>query len=228
MNGVSASAAAQAAVIHTALVQNNSTDGSADGALNHNHDKHTSSGDFGFGPVGLSDGNTLVGAQEAGQTTDQNNRGNSAFQLSEEEKEQVADLKKRDAEVRRHERAHAQAGGQHAGAPSFSYQRGPDGRSYAVGGEVPIDVSPVPGDPQATIRKMEQVARAALAPTDPSSQDRAIAARAASQKLQAQAEAARQRAEDFAQNAFGVKGGIGDGSPESKTPGLSPTVGLIA
>jgi len=142
----------------------------------------------------LADGATLLGAQE------------SVFgsQMSDEEKQEISSLKKRDAEVRQHERAHASAGGQFAGSPSFSYERGPDGRSYAVGGEVPIDVSPVPGDPEATVRKMQMVQRAALAPSEPSRQDRAIAARAASHKLQAQAELAKQRTAELREALSGT------------------------
>jgi hypothetical protein len=68
---------------------------------------------------------------------------------------------------------------------SFSYQRGPDGRFYAVGGEVSIDTSPVPGDPQATASKAEQIQRAALAPAQPSGQDRAVAAQAARMAMEA-------------------------------------------
>lgn len=89
----------------------------------------------------------------------------------------VRELQRRDAEVRRHERAHAAAGGAVAGAPVYEYQRGPDGRFYAVNGEVRIDVSPA-GSPEATIAKMEQVIRAALAPAQPSAQDRAVATQA--------------------------------------------------
>ncbi len=44
---------------------------------------------------------------------------------------------------------------------------------------------------------MQQVQRAALAPVDPSSQDRAIAARAAAQKIQAQSQAAAERSEEL-------------------------------
>ncbi len=104
-------------------------------------------------------------------------------QLSEEEQQQVQELKSRDQQVRTHEAAHAAAAGPHAnGGPSFTYQLGPDGRSYAIGGEVQIDVSPVEGDPEATIRKMQAVRAAALAPADPSSQDRAVAALASQQQ----------------------------------------------
>jgi hypothetical protein len=104
--------------------------------------------------------------------------------------DELRKLKARDAAVRAHEQAHAATGGAYAGAPSFEYQRGPDGRNYAVGGEVPIDVSAVPGDPEATIRKMQQVQRAALAPPDPSGADRAVAATAAAMILTARSEQA--------------------------------------
>jgi len=110
--------------------------------------------------------------------------------LTEPELKQLAELKARDREVRAHEAAHQAVGGQHAGAISYSYERGPDGAQYAVGGEVPIDVSPVAGDPQATIEKMRVVRAAAMAPAQPSSQDRAVAAQAMQTMLQAQVELA--------------------------------------
>lgn len=94
----------------------------------------------------------------------------------------------RDREVRAHEAAHANVGGIYAGAPSYQYQRGPDGRNYAVGGEVSIDTSPVPGDPQATIAKAQVVRRAALAPAQPSLQDRAVASEALAMEQQARRE----------------------------------------
>ncbi len=87
-------------------------------------------------------------------------------------------LKARDIEVKNHERAHASVGGIHAQSPSYEYQRGSDGRRYAVGGEVQIDVSPVKDDPQATITKMKQVYAAAMAPVDPSMADIRVANRA--------------------------------------------------
>lgn len=115
--------------------------------------------------------------------------GAGAEGLTEEEKAEVADLKRRDAETRRHEQAHATAGGPYAGAPSYTYERGPDGRSYAVAGTTPIDVSPISGDAAATMRKMEMVKRAALAPAEPSAQDRKVAAQADAEMRAAQAEA---------------------------------------
>lgn len=134
-------------------------------------------------------------------------------ELSEEEQKQVAELRQRDAEVRAHEAAHRAAGGQHAGGVSYTFQTGPDGKRYAVGGEVPIDVSPVKGDPEATIRKMQQVRQAALAPAQPSSADRQVAAKAAQLEQKARAELAEQSRNaddaepaeegDFAIAAFG-------------------------
>ncbi len=109
--------------------------------------------------------------------------------LTKEEKAVVADLKRRDAETRRHEQAHANTGGPYAGTPSYTFERGPDGRSYAVAGTTPIDVTPVSGDAAATLRKMEMVKRAALAPAEPSAQDRKVAAQADAEIRAAQAEA---------------------------------------
>ena len=128
--------------------------------------------------------------------------------LTAEEQEVVEALRQRDAEVRRHEQAHKSVGGQYAGAISYTYQSGPDGRRYAVGGEVPIDASPISGDPEATILKLEQVRRAALAPAEPSSADQAIAARASQGIQQARAELAQQRTEELqAQTAGGETAG---------------------
>ncbi|HIJ96198.1 MAG TPA: hypothetical protein HPP94_10790 [Desulfuromonadales bacterium] len=97
---------------------------------------------------------------------------------------QVAQLKSIEEKVKAHEAAHKSAGGAITGAVSYSYTQGPDGRSYITGGEVPISVSPGK-TPQETINRMEQVVRAALAPSDPSSQDRAVAAQAAAQQQEA-------------------------------------------
>ncbi len=108
--------------------------------------------------------------------------------LTDDEQKKVVELKKRDAEVKAHEMAHASIGGQYAGAASFEYQTGPNGVKYAVGGEVPIDVSKVAGDPEATITKMEIVQKAALSPVNPSSADRAIAASASMKEVEARSE----------------------------------------
>ena len=132
--------------------------------------------------------NKSIGKQE-------NETISSAFELSDEELEIIERLKTGDSEVRAHEQAHKAVGGQYTGAISYSYQAGPDGKRYAVGGEVPIDVSPIPGDPQATITKMTVVSAAATAPANPSAQDRTVAAEASRLLSEAQAELATDRAE---------------------------------
>jgi len=107
--------------------------------------------------------------------------------LSPEEQELLIQLQGTDRRVRAHEQAHmAVAGDLARSGASYSFATGPDGRLYAVGGEVQLDTAPVPDDPKATVNKMERVQRAALAPADPSGQDRAVAASAAARAAQAQ------------------------------------------
>jgi len=122
---------------------------------------------------------------------------NPDLQLTEAEQQQVQELRARDREVRAHEQAHLAAAGSLArGGPSFTTQRGPDGRQYAVGGEVSISTSGSSNDPEETIAQAQQVRRAALAPANPSAQDRAVAAQATIQEQQARAELTQQRAEE--------------------------------
>lgn len=113
--------------------------------------------------------------------------------LSAQEQLQVQRLQARNQEVRAHEQAHLNAaGGIATGGAHFTFATAPDGRRYAIGGEVNIDVSEVQGDPDATIRKAEQIRRAALAPANPSAQDQQIASRANAMANQARLELFRQ------------------------------------
>ena len=100
----------------------------------------------------------------------------------------VRELAARDREVRAHEQAHARAGGAHASHPHYQYTQGPNGVRYATSGHVNIDVSEVAGDPAATLQKMQTVVRAALAPAQPSPQDRAVAAKASALAAKAKGE----------------------------------------
>ena len=137
-------------------------------------------------------------------------------ELSEEDLIEIEDLKQRDDEVRRHEQAHKAAAGQYAkGAPKYDYVRGPDGQRYAEGGEVRIDTSPVADDPEATIRKMQQVQQAAQAPKDPSSTDRQVAADAAKAEAEARAELAEQRTGEV-EPTVGQEGGAAPTGPEAE------------
>jgi hypothetical protein len=139
----------------------------------------------GSGKAESSDTNKESGEASESQQTDEKKQVTTETTEQRKEQEQVQNDQKIirnlaaiDRRVRAHEQAHASVGGSLAGAPSFTYRTGPNGVRYAVGGEVSIDTSGVPGNPQATLRKAEQVARAALAPADPSSTDRQVAASA--------------------------------------------------
>jgi len=133
--------------------------------------------------------------REAGQEPGSENREGERQQPeqgsdgpSPEQQSAVQELRGRDREVRQHEQAHQVVGGQYAGAPTYTYQRGPDGQLYAVGGQVSIDTSVIADDPEATISKMQTVRAAALAPAEPSPQDIRVAQEATRQLLQAQSE----------------------------------------
>jgi hypothetical protein len=179
----------------------------------------------------LLNGETGIAAQETGttsQTTDSGARQgggdtkgadpSNPENLTEEEKQEIEKLKQRDREVRAHEQAHRAAGGALTGSPTFKTVRGPDGHSYAVSGEVKIDTSSVPNNPEATIRKLEQVKRAALAPSNPSAKDRQVAADAEAKIQQARQEKREQEAEEL-KEAGGEKGGL-----EVNLTGSSPLI----
>ena len=124
------------------------------------------------------------------------NRNTQSTETSQQDQQLIQKLKARDRVVRAHEAAHVAAGaGLVQGGASFSYQRGPDGVQYAIGGEVSIDTSKVAGDPQASLQKAQQIQAAALAPAQPSDQDRAVAARAAQMAIEARAEIIKQKSD---------------------------------
>lgn len=148
-------------------------------------------------------------ALDGQQTRSEGNKSKQLGELSEAEQEQVEELKEIDQEVRTHEAAHKNAGGQYASGPTYSYTVGPDGQRYATGGEVQIDTAPVEGDPEATIAKMDVVIAAALAPAKPSAQDRKVAAAATAARNKAQAELleknrAERSGENSTDNSFDV------------------------
>lgn len=100
-------------------------------------------------------------------------------------------LRQRDAHVRAHEMAHIMAaGGQAQGMPHYTYQTGPDGRAYAIGGSVNISVTGT-GDPEHDARQAQVAQRAATAVGDPSARDSLTASQAG-----AMAQSAKQRALD--------------------------------
>ena len=109
--------------------------------------------------------------------------------------EEITQLSKRDREVRAHEQAHMAVGGQYAGAASYDFQRGPNGVNYAVGGEVPISTS-AESTPELTMRKARVIRAAALAPAEPSPQDRKVAAMATQMEAEARSEIAKAQKEE--------------------------------
>ncbi len=115
--------------------------------------------------------------------------------LSLREETRVRKMKARDREVRDHERAHANVGGGIAGSPKYEMMIGPDGHSYAVGGEVKINLIKA-STPESTIERMDQIIRAAMAPVRPSAGDRSVAVRAREIKMEAEIEITQKRNDD--------------------------------
>lgn len=144
-------------------------------------------------PAEPGDGSADASAAKAKKTDDGKpaaanaQRGIDGQPLSVGEVQMIRELQARDREVRAHEAAHQSAGGALTGGASYTYQTGPDGKRYAIGGEVSVALS-TSRDPRETIARMAQVRASALAPADPSSQDRAVAAAAAAISARAQAE----------------------------------------
>ena len=113
--------------------------------------------------------------------------------LTPDQQKQLDELRARDTDVRQHEQAHMAAGGALvSGGANYSYQEGPDGKQYAIGGEVSIRLASGQS-PQETLTNAKQVAAAALAPVDPSGQDRAVAAEADQMAQEAQSEINKQQ-----------------------------------
>ena len=125
---------------------------------------------------------------QAAATEGKESSGSNDKNLEQQQNEEIRKLAARDREVRAHEAAHKAAGGSLTGAASFGYTKGPNGQRYASSGEVSIDTSKVSGDPQATLRKANQIRSAALAPAQPSNTDQSVAADAGRMAAQARVE----------------------------------------
>jgi hypothetical protein len=163
---------------------NNSTSQSEDIdlGLNTSEDKNDQNNSFDNAVDNSS--SSAEGQNKNHENKSENSTGN---EFSESEQREIEKLKRRDREVRAHEMAHQSAGGQYAGSASYSYTTGPDNRRYVVGGSVDIETSPAK-TPAETVKKAEQIKRAATAPAQPSGADLQIAAKATRMKMEAQAE----------------------------------------
>jgi hypothetical protein len=176
-------------------------------------------------------GEAVSDRREQTKTSD-NERSVDKAEVAKElrDREIITELKARDREVRAHEAAHAAVGGQYAGAPTYSFQHGPNGVSYAVGGEVSISTSPVSGNPEATLQKAQQIQRAALAPAEPSTQDRRVAAQATQMAQQARIDITQQlEAEQGSLQSNAISNEESDkdveNEPELTAPGNTPQPG---
>ena len=150
----------------------------------------------------MGEADKLLAAKEAQSTantssSDETTEIKDPVQLSDKAKALVRSLQARDQQVRAHEQAHlAASGGLATSGASYTYQKGPDGVNYAIGGEVSIDVS-AGRTPEETIARAITVRAAALAPADPSGQDRAVAAAASQLEQQARGELLAKASEDL-------------------------------
>jgi hypothetical protein len=182
-------------------------------ALVHALDKADAASAKGASTTSIESASTNVSSKSASDTV----------QLSDEAKAVVSSLQARDRQVRAHEQAHlAASGGLATSGASYTYQKGPDGVSYAVGGEVSIDVSEG-NTPQDTIVRAITIRSAALAPADPSGPDRAIAAQASQMEQQARTELSAQQSQQQQQQISKLTQAYAVAAPDS---GLPPTTGI--
>lgn len=179
---------------------------------------------------------TVQGASKSSKPEDKNSQAQatekkaaaSQGQLTPEQQRQVEKLQARDREVRAHEQAHMAAGRELiTSGPQYEYSTGPDGKRYAVGGEVGIDTSPEK-KPEANIRKGERIQAAALAPAEPSQQDYSVAAKGSSleeqgrsDKLQEEAQARAQQAAEAEKQREQQSQSVADQSTTDQNTGVS-------
>lgn len=168
--------------IKSNINNSNSQSEDIDLGLNTSEDKSDQNNSF-----GNAVDNSSSSAEGQNKNYENKNENSSGNEFSETEQREIEKLKRRDREVRAHEMAHQSAGGQYAGSASYSYTTGPDNKRYAVGGSVDIETSPAK-TPEETVKKADQIKRAAMAPSQPSGADMQIAAKATRMKMEAQAE----------------------------------------
>ena len=149
--------------------------------------------------TGNSSGNKTSNAENNTQNNDKNAGQKNIGELSQEEQRIVTELQAADTNVRAHEAAHMAAGGGLTSPASYTYERGPDNKMYAVAGEVGISTGEG-NTPQESLNKAQTIRRAALAPADPSPQDLKVAAQAASMEMSARAQIMQEKMAQNSQN----------------------------
>lgn len=166
------------------------------------------------GQVQVQGQETQTKGQESKPSSSQTPKGIDGQELTEEEQQKVKEMKERHEEVRVHENAHKSAGGQYAAAPTYTYETGPDGKRYITDGEVSIDIGEEK-DPQDTIEKMQIVKRAAMAPAEPSGQDRKVYQEANQKEAAARQELAEDKKEEAKEKQEKVKEALNGQSDKS-------------
>lgn len=149
--------------------------------------------------TGNSSGDKTSSTKNNTQNNDKNAGQKNIGELSKEEQRIVSELQAADTNVRAHEAAHMAAGGGLTSPASYTYERGPDNKMYAVAGEVGISTSQG-NTPQESLNKAQTIRRAALAPADPSPQDLKVAAQAASMEMNARAQIMQEKMAQNSQN----------------------------
>ncbi|MBQ8708695.1 MAG: hypothetical protein IJ523_11465 [Succinivibrionaceae bacterium] len=183
------------------------------------HSRH--GGEHGEGESGRDDAETDPQTKEEKKEAkyQQNDVKLNGDRLTDEEQAKVEQMKARDREVQVHEKQHKATGGQYASQPSYTREKGPDGKDYIVDGEVSISVSEE-STPEKTVAKMKQVYAAALAPAEPSGQDRKVAAEAKSIQHKAEAQIRKAKTEGEDPKEVAEAEGSGKGSNVSTSGNL--------
>ena len=164
--------------------------------------------------TGNSSGDKTSSTKNNTQNNDKNAGQKNIGELSKEEQRIVSELQAADTNVRAHEAAHMAAGGGLTSPASYTYERGPDNKMYAVAGEVGISTGEG-NTPQESLNKAQTIRRAALAPADPSPQDLKVAAQAASMEMSARAQIMQEKMAQNSQNTNNSNETSGDGSTEN-------------
>ena len=149
--------------------------------------------------TGNSSGDKTSSTKNNTQNNDKNAGQKNIGELSQEEQRIVTELQAADTNVRAHEAAHMAAGGGLTSPASYTYERGPDNKMYAVAGEVGISTGEG-NTPQESLNKAQTIRRAALAPADPSPQDLKVAAQAASMEMSARVQIMQEKMAQNSQN----------------------------
>jgi hypothetical protein len=159
----------------------------------------------------------VMGSQPAEKDSSDNKNSSTQKELTPDDQRKVEELKKIDQEVRTHEQAHLSAAGGYArGGAHYDYAAGPDGNRYAVAGHVNLDTGRE-ASPEATIQKAQIVRKAALAPANPSSSDRQIAASMTQMATEARQEMLQEVRGSGANSSHTATSESADASPSSSS-----------